>query len=353
MIMPQGRSRLSALGSRLSALDFGLSTLDSRHSIARAYWIVSPGRGEIREEPVGTPGAGDISVRAQFSGISRGTEALVFQGPVPASEYHRMRAPFQTGEFPGPLKYGYASVGIVDKGPDQLRGRHVFVLHPHQTRYIVPASAAYVLPDDVPPERGVLAANLETAVNGLWDAAPGIGDRISIVGGGTVGCLVAWLARRIPGCRVELVDINPQRAEIARTLGVDFAPPETASDGVDIVIHASGAPAGLATALRLAGFEATIVDMSWYGTAVVPLALGAEFHARRLVLKSSQVGTVAARQRARWDTRRRMQLALELLADAVLDALITGESEFETLPDVMARLAAEPGNTICHRIRYP
>jgi hypothetical protein len=320
--------------------------------VAKAFWIVAPGQGEIREEPLGPPGAGDISVRSEFSGISRGTEALVFRGRVPISEYQRMRAPFQGGDFPAPVKYGYSSVGIVEEGPAGLRGRHVFVLHPHQTRYIVPASAAYILPDDVPPERGVLAANLETAVNGLWDAAPAIGDRVSVVGAGTIGCLAARLAGRIPGCSVELVDINPQRAAIARTLGVRFASPDAASADRDIVVHASGAPAGLATALRLAAFEATVVEMSWYGTAIVPLALGAEFHARRLVLKSSQVGNVAARQRARWDARRRMQLALDLLADPVLDALITGESEFDALPQVMAGLAEAPGNTLCHRIRY-
>jgi len=320
--------------------------------VARAFWSVAPGRGEIRDEPLAPPGPGDIAVRAEFSGISRGTETLVFQGRVPASEYHRMRAPFQAGDFPAPVKYGYSSVGVVDEGPDELRGRHVFVLYPHQTGYIVPASAAYILPDDVPPQRAVLAANIETAVNGLWDASPAVGDRIAIVGGGTVGCLLAWLARRIPGCSVELVDINVQRAQIARTLGVRFAPPEAAAGDADLVVHASGAPAGLATALRLAAFEATVVDMSWYGTAVVPLALGAEFHARRLVIKSSQVGAVAARQRARWDTRRRMQLALQLLADPVVDALITGENDFEALPDVMAQLAAAPGDAICHRIRY-
>jgi len=320
---------------------------------ARAFWIAAPGRGEIRTERLGTPAAGEIGVRAEYSAISRGTEALVFQGRVPASEYHRMRAPFQAGDFPGPVKYGYSSVGYVEEGPGELRGRHVFVLHPHQTRYIVPAHAAYILPDAVPPRRAVLAANLETAVNGLWDAAPKVGDRIAVIGGGTVGCLVAWLARRVPGCTVELVDINPQRASIACTLGVHFASPDTASEAVDLVVHASGASSGLDTAIRLAAFEATIVELSWYGTEVVPLALGGAFHARRLILKSSQVGAIAASQRARWDARRRMQLTLELLEDAVLDALITDESEFDALPAVMAGLAAVPGNTLCHRIRYP
>jgi len=319
---------------------------------SRAFWIVAPGKGEIRDEELSAPLPEEVVVRTLYSGISRGTEALVFHGRVPVSEYRRMRAPFQAGEFPGPVKYGYASVGRVERGPGGLQDRDVFVLYPHQTRYVVDAHSVYVLPETVPPPRAVLAANLETAINGLWDARPQIGDRLTVIGAGTVGCLVAWLAGRVPGCKVELVDVNPQREEIARALGATFARPETASEGADVVIHSSGTAAGLQLALRVAGFEATIVEMSWYGDQVVPVALGEGFHARRLTLKSSQVGSVAGSQRARWDSRRRMQLALALLADPALDALITGESEFEALPHVMARLATAPGGSLCHRIRY-
>ena len=319
---------------------------------ARAFWVAEPGRGEIRGETLPAPAAGDVVVRALFSGVSRGTEALVFHGRVPASEHDRMRAPFQSGAFPAPVKYGYASVGIVERGPAALQGRQVFTLYPHQTRYVVPATAVTVIPDAVPPQRAVLAANLETAINGVWDARPHVGDRIAVIGAGTVGCLVAWIAGRIAGCDVELVDVNPRRAEIARALGVRFASPASAAEGPDVVLHTSGSPAGLALALSLAAFEATIVDMSWYGDQAVPMALGEGFHSRRLTLKSSQVGSVAATQRARWDTARRLRLALSMLADPALDALITGESAFDELPGVMARLAAAPGDTLCHRIRY-
>ncbi|MBI3403650.1 MAG: zinc-binding alcohol dehydrogenase [Acidobacteria bacterium] len=319
---------------------------------ARAFWIAAPGRGEIRSETLAAPSPADVVVRACYSGISRGTEALVFQGRVPPSEHTRMRAPFQDGEFPAPVKYGYASVGQVERGPRELTGRHVFALYPHQTRYVVPAGAVHVLPDNVPPARAVLAANLETAINGLWDGRPHVGDRVVVVGAGTVGCLVAWLAGRVHGCDVELVDVNPQRAPIARALGVRFASPDAAPREADVVIHASGSPDGLAVALRAAGFEATIIEMSWYGDRNVPVALGAEFHARRLTVKSSQVGHVATTQRARWDTRRRMQFALASLADPALDVLISGESNFDALPSVMAELAASPGNTLCHRIKY-
>lgn len=319
---------------------------------ARAFWVAAPGRGEIRDEVLPAPSDDDVVIRALYSGISRGTEATVFNGHVPASEHARMRAPFQAGEFPAPVKYGYACVGLVERGSSDLQGRTVFVLHPHQTRYVVPAQAVHLLPDTVPPARAVLAANLETAINGVWDACPRVGDRVTIIGAGTVGCLVAWLAGRIAGCTVELVDVNPRRAAVARALGVGFAEPAAAARDADVVIHASGSPAGLDLALQVAGFEATIAEMSWFGDQLVPLMLGGAFHAKRLRIVSSQVGTVSPSQRARWDFRRRVQLALRLLGDAALDTLITGESDFEMLPQVMPGLAASPGDTLCHRIRY-
>jgi threonine dehydrogenase-like Zn-dependent dehydrogenase len=263
-----------------------------------------------------------------------------------------MRAPFQGGELPAPVKYGYSNVGCVEQGPDALVGRTVFCLFPHQTRYVVPASAVTVVPDSVPPGRAVLAANMETAVNGLWDAGPQVGDRVVVVGAGTVGCLVAWLAAQIPGCRVELVDVNPNRAGVAHAIGARFVLADDLAEGADIVVHASGSPDGLALAFRTAGFEAVIVELSWYGDRVVPLPLGEAFHARRLRLISSQVGSVPPDRRATWDRPRRMRLAIDLLAAAQLDGLITGESAFDDLPTVMARLATNPRDTLCHRIRY-
>ncbi|MEO7775456.1 MAG: zinc-binding alcohol dehydrogenase [Steroidobacteraceae bacterium] len=324
---------------------------------ANSFWIAAPGRGEIRRETLRAPAPGEVIVQALFSGVSRGTESLVFRGGVPAAEYARMRAPFQAGEFPGPVKYGYCSVGRVQKGPAELLGQMVFCLHPHQDRYLVPADSVLVLPDEVPPQRAVLAANLETAVNGIWDAAIQPGDRVAVIGAGSLGCCVAWLAGRMPGCRVQLIDIEPSRAAIANELGVDFAAPGTARGEVDVVVHASGAPAGLALGLRLAGLEAIVLEMSWYGDREVPLPLGAAFHSRRLTLRSSQVGAVGAARRARWSTRARLQLALELLGDPVLDALVDGESRFRNLPQTMARLA-QPGahssedGVFLHRVRY-
>ena len=319
---------------------------------ARAFWTVGPSRGELREESLPAPLEGEVLVRALYGAVSRGTEALVFRGEVPPSEYRRMRAPFQAGDFPHPLKYGYISVGEVERGPAALRGRTVFCLHPHQDRYVVPASAVHPLPDGVPPTRAVLAANMETAINGLWDAVPGVGDRVAVIGAGVVGCLLARLAARIPGCEVELIDVNPSRTAIADALGVRFAAPDAARGEADLVVHASGNPAGLARALELAGQEATVLEMSWFGEREATLALGGAFHSRRLTVRASQVGTLPAARLARWDYGRRLALALALLEDPTLDVLINGESPFDDLPATLSRLAHEPGDTLCHRIRF-
>lgn len=298
------------------------------------------------------PGTDDVVVRTLFSGISRGTESLVFTGRVPVSEHERMRAPFQCGDFPGPVKYGYTNVGVVETGPPAMRGRPVFSLYPHQTRFIVPASAVHVLPETVPPSRAVLAANLETALNGVWDAEPQSGSRIVILGAGTVGCLVAWLMQHTVEASCVLSDINPRRAEVAAALGVRFAAPQDLPDSASLVVHTSGSPAGLVRALDLTAPEGTILEMSWFGDQTVALPLGGAFHSRRLTIKSSQVGGISPRRRADWTYRSRMQEALRLLADPVLDVLITGESGFDDLPNVMAALVANPGDVLCHRIRY-
>lgn len=320
---------------------------------ALAFWLVEPGEGALRTETLAPLAAGQVEVRTLFSGISRGTEALVFRGEVPESEYERMRAPFQAGQFPAPVKYGYINVGRVEAGDaTELIGQPVFCLYPHQDRFRVPAPAVHPLPPELPPERAILAAQMETAINGLWDSQPCLGDRIAVVGGGSVGCLCAWLASRMPGCEVELVDINPQRAETAAALGVRFSGPADARPDADLVIHASGTADGLTRALALAGVEARVLELSWFGSQAVSLPLGEAFHQRRLTLRSSQVGSLPLAQRARWDHRRRLQLALSLLTDPVLDALITGEDVFADLPTVMAALAKAPGAALMHRIRY-
>ena len=328
----------------------------SENNATRQFWIRTPGHGEILTAELPHRQEDEVLVRTLYSGISRGTESLVFRGEVPRSQYQAMRAPFQEGEFPGPIKYGYTSVGEVQQGPElhpnHLVGRTVFCLYPHQDLYCVPATMVTPVPDDVPAGRAVLGANMETAVNAVWDARPAAGDRIVIIGAGVVGLLIAWLCRQIPGTRVSVVDINPARELIARELGLAFLAEPPLDAIADLVIHASGRPEGLHSALAVAGMEATIIEVSWYGNRSVPLPLGENFHARRLTLRSSQVGRLHPDRIARWDHARRMELALDLLRDPCLDVLITGESEFEDLPEVLAKLSRDPGDTLCHRIRY-
>lgn len=319
---------------------------------ARAFWLAEPGRGEIRHEDLPARAPQDLLVEARYGAISRGTEALVFSGRVPPSQHDAMRAPFQQGDFPAPVKYGYISVGTVLQGPQDRIGDTVFCLHPHQDLYVVPAEAALTVPETIPARRAVLAANMETAINGLWDAGAAIGDRIVIVGGGLVGCLVAALAARLPGTDVTLVDTDAGRATVATALGAGFASPDQADGEADLVIHASGNPKGLQTALTLAGFEATVLELSWFGDRVASLPLGEAFHAKRLTLKSSQVGHVPANRRAGWSRTRRQAKALELLADPVFDVLITDESAFEDLPATLPRLANDTSGALCHLIVY-
>ncbi|MCF3129333.1 zinc-dependent alcohol dehydrogenase [Streptomyces olivochromogenes] len=319
---------------------------------ARAFWLRSPGQGELRDHALPAPAEGEVVVRSLYSGVSRGTETLVFRGGVPESQHAAMRSPFQEGDFPGPVKYGYLNVGVVEEGPDELTGRTVFCLYPHQTRYVVPVKAVTPVPDGVPAERAVLAGTVETAVNALWDATPLIGDRIAVVGGGMVGCSVAALLARFPGVRLQLVDADPARAKTAEALGVAFAAPEDALGDCDLVVHASATEQGLARSLELLRAEGTVLELSWYGDRRVALPLGEAFHSRRLTVRSSQVGSVSPARRSSRDYAGRLALALDLLTDPALDALITGESAFEELPEVMPRLASGELPALCHRVRY-
>ena len=319
---------------------------------AEALWYVGPGRAEMRREAVPVPGPGEVRVRALHGAISRGTERLVLSGRVPPSEYARMRGPHMEGDFPFPVKYGYATVGAVEAGPSNLAGRTIFALHPHESRFVLPATAVTPVPDSVPPRRAVLAANMETALNATWDAAPGPSGRIAVVGAGVIGALVAWLCGRMANTQVTMVDLLPSRAALAERLGVSFAPPAEAPRDCDFVFHTSASAAGLATALALAGDEASVIELSWYGAGDVPVPLGGAFHSRRLRLISSQVGKVAPSHRAEVTERQRLAAALELLADPALDALLAPAVKFRELPGQLARLLASETDVLCPVIDY-
>jgi threonine dehydrogenase-like Zn-dependent dehydrogenase len=319
---------------------------------ARALWYVAPGQVALRDEAIAQPGPDEVLVATSFSGVSRGTERLIMAGKVGQAEWERMRAPMQAGAFPYPVKYGYCATGIVEAGAKGLIGKSVFVLHPHQNRFVAPASMATPLPDGLPLRRATLAANMETALNALWDSGAGPADRIVVVGGGIVGLLAGYLAARLPGAQVTLVDVATERAGLAASLGMSFAAPADCPIDADVVFHTSASAPGLATAIGAAGFEATIVELSWYGDGAVAAPLGGAFHSRRLKLISSQVGHVSAGRRARWDYRRRLEAALSLLQDERLDALITQEFRFEDAATTLPALLAPGAPGLAPVIRY-
>jgi hypothetical protein len=318
---------------------------------SQALWIAGPGQAELRDMTVPAAGLDTLTVRALVSGISRGTESLIFRGAVPESEWARMRCPFQEGEFPFPIKYGYAMVGQVEAGPAERIGQRVFSLYPHQSRFTAPATAAIPVPEAVSDARATLAAQMETAMNATWDAAPRIGDRIAVVGGGVAGALLAYLCGRLPGTEVTLIDVNPGRETVAEALGVAFALPDDAPSGCDLVFHTSATGAGLELALSLPGFEGTVIEVSWFGARPVSVGLGGAFHSQRLTLQSSQVGSISPTRRARWDHRRRLSKALSLCADPRLDALVAEETPFAEMPLRLSAILGAPG-TLCHLIRY-
>lgn len=320
---------------------------------ALAYWTVGPCQGELRSEDLPAPAHGEALVRALYSGISRGTELVVHEAHVPPRTAKAMRAPHQTGDFPGPVKFGYLSVGVVEEGPEDWTGQNVFCLHPHQDRYVVPVTSLTRIPDGVPPRRAVLTGIAEIALNALWEAGPRLGDRIAVVGAGLVGGMTAALLRGFPLGRLQLVETDPRKRGLAESLGVEFALPDDALQDCDIVFHCSATDEGLARSLQLVGDEGEIIELSWYGNRAVSVPLGEDFHARRLSIRASQVGVVARSRRHRRTSNERLQLALSLLRDPVFDAFLTGESQFEELPGVFDGLENGELDDLCHVIAYP
>ena len=311
---------------------------------ARAFWMMAPGRGELRAEDLRPPLPTERRLRMLASGVSRGTEALVFAGRVPPSQYHAMRAPLMAGDFPFPVKYGYCAVGLTESG------QRVFVLHPHQDHCNAPAAMCVPIPDVIPMHRAVLAANMETALNLLWDATPLPGERMLVIGAGVLGLLTAALLARFPAARVTVVDPDPSRATITQAFGCAFALPDAAPADQELIVHCSAAEAGLRLCLASAAFEARIIEASWYGDAAPSVPLGEAFHARRLRLIGSQVGAIAPPMRGRRTHAERLAIALALLDDARFDALLQGPTRFEDLPTAMPSIL-RPGG-LCHVITY-
>ncbi|AWB35797.1 dehydrogenase [Orrella marina] len=319
-------------------------------------WYVSPGQAEIRTEDLENPedpGEQTCLVRAVYSAISRGTESLIFHGRVPASEYERMQAPFMGGKFPFPVRYGYCHVGQVIQGPSYLLGQYVFSLSPHQTLLRHQSSALVPVPPSVSPKRAVLAANMETALNAVWTGKPCASDRIAVVGAGLIGLLVAYLCRDLPGAQVTVIDPQPSRASVCKQLGLNYCETTEGTDNCDVVFHASATAAGLSSALALAGNEASVVELSWYGDQTVPVALGQAFHSQQIRLISCQVGHIESSHAPRWNYRRRLTAAMSMLSDPCLDALLETPIPFESLPEEISSIFKPGSDRLCQVIQYP
>lgn len=306
--------------------------------VARSLWYVKPGVAEFRTERLPPLSSGVARIATEYSAISRGTERLVALGEIPKSEWARMRAPSQAGEFSFPVKYGYSATGIVTAGPERLVGQRIFALHPHQDHFQLEADELVPLPAAIPSRRAALGANMETALNAHWDAGTAPGDRVLVVGAGVVGLLVGYLARRIAGTEVTITDIDPARAAQAAALGLKFSAPLEIPPGHRIVFHASATSAGLETAINAAAFEGRVIELSWFGTRPATVNLGGAFHSRRLSIISSQVGHVAPSQRSQIDRRERLRRAVALLDDPALDALAPEEIRFAELPEALPRI---------------
>jgi len=320
--------------------------------VSRALWYTAKNEAQIVNEELGDLPQDFSLVKTLFSGISRGTESIISSGRVHMNDHDRMRAPFMEGHFPFPVKYGYASVGQVLEGDASLIGKTVFSLSPHQSYAQLPNHALFAF-SDIPPRRALLAANLETALNAVWNGQPGPSDHIGIVGGGVVGLLTGYLCAKLPGAQVHLVDIDPQRKQISETLGMKFSSPQEAPENCDVVFHCSASSEGLQTAIEMAGDEASIVEMSWFGSGPMPIELGGSFHSRQLKLICAQVGRVAQSHRARWSYARRLQAALELLVDPLLDGLIEEPIALDDVPERLPFIFSSGSGLLCQPISYP
>jgi 2-desacetyl-2-hydroxyethyl bacteriochlorophyllide A dehydrogenase len=313
----------------------------------RELWFERPLAVTLRQGAGRALGPGEVRARALASGVSQGTELLLYRGEGPT--------PFDPsldteGAPTYPRRYGYAWVGeLTESRHDAWRvGARVFALLPHGDEHTLPAERARALPEGVPATRAVLAANLETALTAIWDAALGLGDRVLVIGGGTVGLLTGLLARRAGAGRLALVEPSLKRREAALALGFDeaLAPADHAARAeADVVFEASGDPACLDRAVASARTEGTVVVLSFYGERRHPVALGSDFHRRRLRLCSSQVSAVPPSKAPRWSHARRFELVTALLADARLDGILEPVA-FDEAPAVYARLAADPGSAL-------
>lgn len=318
--------------------------------IPRALWIAEAGRAELREEALTPLEDGWCRVDAIYSAVSPGTERLVANGRVPEEIADVMRCPYMDGSFAFPLKYGYSMVGRVSEGPEDVRGRLVHVLHPHQSRFDVRVGDVRFVPDAISPDRATLASNLETAVTALWDSRIVAGERALVIGFGIVGSLVARLLSRVPGVEVDVLDRDASKRHLATRLG--FAAIDEPRADYDVAFGASGSPDEVQTAIDAVGVEGRIVELSWLGMRESRVLLGGSFHSGRKQLVASQVSNIPPYLRGRWDHARRTRLVFSLLRDPVFDRHITRTIAFDEMPRFIEELCGGESDGLSVTVRY-
>ncbi len=339
-----------------------MSSTSVQERPAVSIWFTSTRTVELRASSAPAPGRGEVRIEALFSGISHGSEMMVYRGEVPAGLAADSTLPTLQGSFSFPVKYGYASVGrVVDAGGgvnELAEGDLVFAFNPHETCYTVPATVVIRLPQELDPRIGVFAANVETAVNSLLDAAPRLGERVVVIGQGVVGLLITQLARRAGASLVITSDLYEKRRQLSRSAGADLVVDPAAESlaehvsaltggvGADVVIEASGQPSALDDAVAAAAHEGRVVVVSWYGTKRVELALGSGFHRKRLTLKSSQVSNLDPSLTPRWNVLRRRELAVRYLGELCLDDLISHVLPFDRAAEAYRLIDQRPAEVI-------
>ena len=295
--------------------------------VARALFHTAPRSVEIKTVPTPRPAAGEVIVSTQFSGISSGTESLVYRGEVSEDTALDDTIGALGGAFRYPFAYGYACVG---KAADS--GQAVFAFHPHQDIFAARTSDLIPLPA-VDPAPATLFPLVETALQVTLDAGTGYRDRVIVLGAGVLGLLTALLLQR-SGQRPLLAEPQAWRRGLAASLGVPAAAPEElGKQEVSLVIDASGSPDAPASALGMLAHEGTLLVASWFGAKPVVLPLGGAFHRRRLTIRSTQVSTVPARLGATWTRPRRRLEAAELMPELPLSELCTHVFPFTKAAD--------------------